>query len=128
MAIRWSEETLSNGQKYVRTVQQGRVTKEDAELLMEQLGPGKPLFGLPLLSIMEPGADLDNEARKVFTTPTGADAGAAHSLRIAIVVSSAPLRVMMQFVIRVSGSAEFTRFFNNEASAAAWLGEAAKAA
>ena len=60
------------------------------------------------------------EARRIFTEDPGTQ-GSQLRAPVAIVLTSAPLRVMMSFVIRVSGSGAYTKFWSNEDEAKQWL-------
>ena len=68
---------------------------------------------------MAPKVDLSSEARRVFASISGASD--REKSKMAVVASSAPLRVTLSFVIRLAGMAEHTRFFGDEAEALAWL-------
>lgn len=127
MPISHAMKQSPQGALFVRTYQSGKVTGEDARHFMRLLAPGQPLHGLPVLSVIESGSEFDPEARKVFTS-LGEPADAANAARVAVVVSSAPLRVMMSFIIRISGSNDFTRFFTTEREAESWLHAPAQAA
>ena len=127
MPISHSLKQSPNGELYVRTQQSGKVTGEDAKHFMRLLAPGQPLHGLPVLSVGESGSEFDPEARKVFTAMAD-PASAAKVSRVAIVVSSAPLRVMLRFITRLSGSNDLTRFFTTEREAESWLHAMAQAA
>lgn len=124
MPITFTIHETPRGKKYIRTHSFGVVTGEDAESMMSQLRPGAPLEGAGVLSIADSGTDLRPEARRVFTENPDASSGKS-PLRypVGIVLNSAPLRVVMSFVIRVSGSSDFTKFFSNEAEATAWVVE-----
>jgi hypothetical protein len=104
----------------LRTVSSGDVTAADEQALNKAISPGGPFANLPILGMVEPGTNYSAEARKAFTF--GANTGGP-VLPIAVVVTSAPLRVMLGFVIRISGAAESTRFFAVESEALAWLDE-----
>lgn len=127
MPVSHAMKQLPGGELYVRTVQSGKVTGAAAERLVHLMGPGQPLHGLPVLSVVESGAEFDPEARKLFIA-MGDPARGARSPRVAVVVTSPPLRMMMSFITRLSGAAEVTRFFVDEADAQAWLGATARAA
>ena len=118
MPITHSMKQSGAGESFVRTHQTGKVTGADAKHFMHLIAPGQPLHGLPVLAVLESGSELDADARKMFSAMGDPAAKAA---RVAVVVSSAPLRVMMSFVIRMSGSNDSTRFFTNEAEAQSWL-------
>lgn len=120
MPITFTVHETPKGNRYVRTHSFGVVTGEDAEAMMSQMRPGQPLEGVGVLSIADDGTDLRPEARRVFTE-TPAEGGSQLRKPIGIVLTSAPLRVMMSFVIRVSGSSSYTKFFAKEEEAKAWI-------
>lgn len=107
------------GKKYVRTHAFGVVTGEDAAVVMDQMKPGQAWEGFGVLSVADSNTDLQPEARRVFTSQQGTSPDKRPPT--AMVVTSAPLRITISFVMRVSGSAPNTKFFANEAEARAWL-------
>lgn len=107
------------GRDIVRMLSSGEVTAADAESIKPVVGPGGPHQGKPILAVIEKGANYSPEARQAFTTFGATEGGAV--MPVAVVVPSAPLRVMLSFVIRLSGAAEYTRFFGTEAEGLAWL-------
>lgn len=120
MPLQVSLEKFADGRRYIRTVSTGHVTGEDARALMLRVAPGAELDGVPMLSVMEGKVDLEPEARKVFST-LNQGGGAAKPMQVAIVTPSAPLRVMLSFVIRIAGQSGDTKFFANEVEALKWL-------
>lgn len=120
MPISFAAAKTPQGKPYLRTVSSGVVTAADAQSLTTTLAPGQPLAGLPILSLVDPGATFSAEARQAFTAIGGEGAAA---MPVAVVVSSAPMRVMLGFIIRLSGAAAATRFFGKEEEALAWLEE-----
>jgi hypothetical protein len=112
--------------RYVRTLLTGKVTSADMQHFTKLLTPGSSLHGVPLLAVVDAQSDLDAEARKVFTSLALPSVNAAP--RVAMVVSSAPLRGMLSFLIRLSGANGATRFFDTEFDAQAWLLTAAQLA
>lgn len=123
MPITFTIHETPKGNKYIRTHSFGVVTGEDAESMMSQLRPGAPLEGAGVLSIADSGTDLRPEARRIFTESPSTEGKSPLRYPVGIVLNSAPLRVVMSFVIRVSGSSDFTKFFSNEADATAWVVE-----
>lgn len=120
MPINFTVQQTPQGKTYVRTHSFGVVTGEDAEGMMVQLREGGQYYGCGVLSVSDDGTELKAEARRVFTeNPT--NSAQQHRAPVAIVLTSAPLRVMMSFVIRVSGSSPYTKFFGAEDEAKAWL-------
>jgi hypothetical protein len=112
------------GFQYLHVLASGTVTVEDALALNAKLAVGGPHATTPILGVVESGADFSAEARQALTNG-GKREGEGN--KTAIVVTSAPLRVMLTFVVRISGGAQTTRFFNAEAPALAWLEEVVKA-
>lgn len=108
----------AKGHTVVRIVSSDDVTADQANKLNADMAAGAKFANLPILALVEPGANFSPEARKAFTSQQG---GATNP--VAIVVNSAPLRVMLTFIIRISGAAAATRFFSSEAEAQAWLDE-----
>ena len=127
MPITFSVHQTPGGKTYVRTHSFGVVTGDDAETIMSKMRVGAELHGAGVLSVSDNGTDLKPEARRVFTEDPGTQ-GSQLRAPVAIVLTSAPLRVMMSFVIRVSGSAAYTKFFSNEDEAKQWLHERLDAA
>jgi hypothetical protein len=108
------------GHEYARMHSSGDVTAADAEALSAQYSPGGPFFDMAILALVDPGAKFSPEARQVFTKTGSAPSGGV-AKPVAVVVASAPLRVMLSFIIRMSGAAGSTRFFPNEAEALAFV-------
>ena len=119
MPITCTVHETPKGRKYVRTHASGVVTGEDAIPVMEKMKPGQPWHGYGVLSVAEPNTDLQPEARRVFTSQQ--DVPVDKRPPTAMIVTSAPLRITISFVMRVSGSAPNTKFFGNEADGTAWL-------
>lgn len=119
MPLTWSSQQSPRGRTYVRTLSAGAVTDPDARHFGRRIAPGQPHHGHSVLAVIEPGTDFSPEARKSFMGM--ASVGAQHTVNVAVVVTSAPLRVLASFVIRMSGASTNTRFFENEASATRWL-------
>mgnify|MGYP000949823967 CR=1 FL=1 len=118
MPIKLTHHETPKGHRYARTHSSGVVTGEEAEAVMAQLVPGQPGHAVGVLSVVDPGTEMRPEARRAFTSSNGL---AAEQLPVAIVVTSAPLRVTLSFVMRVVGTALKTRFFATEAEALVWL-------
>lgn len=119
MTIEASVSQLPSEREYVRMVSSGHVTGDEARALAARLLSGGDLAGRPMLSIMDGKVDLSSEARKAYGSLNGAAGDTPQS--VAVVTSSAPLRVLMSFVLRISGAAQHTRLFGDEAAALAWL-------
>lgn len=118
MPLTFTVEKSPRGRTFVRTVSSGAVTADDAKHFIAAIGQQQPLSGAPILAIVESGADLAPEARKAFTSMGG---DPEQQVPVAVVVTSAPLRVLLTFVIRMSGAALGTKFFGNEVEAKRWL-------
>lgn len=120
MPITFTAHQTPKGKPYVRTHSFGVVTGEDAETMMAKMREGAPYYGAGVLSVADTGTDMKPEARRIFTESPGTE-GSKLRAPVAIVLNSAPLRVLMGFVIRVSGSSPYTKFFSNEDEAKAWI-------
>lgn len=121
MPIQMTVEHFADGRRYGRTVSTGKVSASDVSELLRRTGPGGDLAGTALLSVMEGGVELDPEARKAFAAMNAASAKGGQQGKIALVTPSAPLRVLLSFVLRVTGGAVSMKFFSNEAEAMTWL-------
>lgn len=114
-----SLEKSSNGKPYMRSVAEGQVTAEDARELVTMLQEGGPYFRMAMLAVVKEGTNYAPEARKAFTE-IGDTVPAS-----AIVVTSAVLRVTLNFVIKAgmmrNGTAGNVRFFSSESEALGWL-------
>lgn len=109
------------GKDYVRFYSSGDVTAEDAAGMNKLIAPGMPMSNKAILAVVESGAKFSPEARQAFTKGNAQTDASANP--VAIVVTSAPLRVMLSFIIRMSGAAAYTRFFANEPDALAFIEE-----
>jgi hypothetical protein len=109
------------GKPYLKIHSHGDVTAADAEALNKSMEPGHENADLAILATVDSGAKFSPEARQAFTR-TNANPGQA-PMPVAVVVTSAPLRVMLSFIIRMSPSASTTRFFANEGEALAYIEE-----
>ncbi|MGV3623556.1 MAG: hypothetical protein ACO1OB_22240 [Archangium sp.] len=107
------------GRKYVRTHAFGKVGAADAKPVMDKMLPGHEWHGYGVLSVADSGTDLDPEARRIFTSQQ--DVPVNERPPTAMIVTSAPLRITISFVMKVSGSSPNTKFFGNEAEGTAWL-------
>lgn len=118
MSLTFTVEKSPAGRNYLRTVSSGLVSAADVKQLASVISPGQPHHGLSILSLVEPGADFAPEARKQFGTM-----GGGKDVKAAVVVPSAPLRVMIAFIVKVAGAGDTTQFFATEAEAKRWLFE-----
>jgi hypothetical protein len=107
------------GVRYFRAESSGPVSGGDAHSMMDPLRVGAEHHDLALLAVVADGSDFTPEARKVF----GANDPERNAKNIptALVVRSAPLRVMMGFVFRMAGASDRSRVFANEVDAKEWL-------
>lgn len=103
----------------MRTHAFGVVTGADATPVMERMRPGNEWFGYGVLSVADSNTELQPEARRIFTSQQNVPVNERPPT--AMIVTSAPLRITISFVMKVSGSAPNTRFFGSEADGTAWL-------
>jgi hypothetical protein len=118
MPYQFKRETTPGGVPMLRNHSSGRVTAAEAVELLRDLSPGGAYHGLPMLVITDV-IEITPEARRVFTQSVGEKAGPP----MAIVSSSTVLRVTVNFISRVNGTANL-RFFATEAEALRWLDDA----
>lgn len=107
------------GAPYVRAESHGPVSLADAHQLMDPLRPGGAHHAYGLMAVVTAGSEFSPEARKVFGMSD--PERNAKNVPTAMVVASAPLRVMMGFVFRMAGAMSRTRVFASEAEANAWM-------
>lgn len=119
MPITCTIEESPKGRKYVRTHAFGVVTGEDATAVMERMRPGNEWHGYGVLSVADSSTELQPEARRTFTSQQNVPV--TERPPTAMIVTSAPLRITISFVMKVSGSAPNTKFFGSEAEGTAWL-------
>jgi|APLak6261675434_1056106.scaffolds.fasta_scaffold00300_13 hypothetical protein len=118
MSMTWEGQKTPGGKPYVRTVSAGDVTADDVQKLIKVISPGGEFADLPMLAVVSPGANYSAEARNGFTGMAGGT-----ERPVAVVVSSAPMRVMLSFIIRLSDAVKMTKFFGTEDDARKWLVE-----
>ena len=121
MPITIAKAKSPKGHEYARMISSGEVTAVDAENVYAKYSPTGAFYDMGILALVDPGAKFSPEARQVFTKAGGGPA--ANPKPVAIVVTSAPLRVLLSFIIRMSGAAGNTRFFANEGEALAFIDE-----
>jgi hypothetical protein len=119
MPIVWEIKQTPGGKPYSRSVATGRITMEDVNKLKVESAPGGPIHGLSSVSINAPDMVIEPDARRAFSDMVNV----SQSGHYALVVTSAPMRVMMTFILRLSGKATNTQLFADEASATAWVAE-----
>lgn len=119
MPIVWEIKQTPGGNKYSRSVATGRITMADVHQLQTESGPGGPIHGLSSVSINSPDMVIEPDARRAFSDMVAVSQSGFYAL----VVTSAPMRVMMTFILRISGKASNTQLFGDEASATAWVAE-----
>lgn len=107
------------GVPFMHARSHGAVGVEDARALMTPLRTGGAHQGMGLLAVVGPGTEISSEARKVFAVvdPERNEKGAP----TALVVPSAPVRVMMGFIFKMAGASERSRVFASEADAKSWF-------
>ncbi len=118
MPITYEIRSTPGGRKYSRSAAAGRITMDDVRMIQDAAKPGGPMDGLPSLTVNSADLAIDPDARKAFSDMVR---DVKEDYFSAMVVTSAPMRVMMGFILRVTGRAENMRFFNDEAAAVEWL-------
>jgi hypothetical protein len=109
--------TLPSGIKATRANGRGVITKEDADLLMQMINPGGSHYGQPLFVDSTRMERMTPEARSIFSVSPDPN---AEQQWCAVVVTSALIRVTMNFLLRVSRS-KTIKMFSSEAEAMTWL-------
>jgi hypothetical protein len=122
MPMNLSKAVSPKGQTYCRIHSFGEVTPADAEAASKHWAAGGEFYDLPMVALVDSGAKFSPEARQVFTKSGGAS---GEQKPVAVIVTNAPLRVMLSFIIRASGAAPQTKFFGTEAEAIAFIDEKA---
>jgi len=117
MTIRWQPHRTERGLDLVYMWATGSITKAEAEEHTRRTSAGGDLFTTPILIVADTGAGVSPEARQVY----GSSNFKERQVPGAIVAPGAPLRVLVSFLLRVSGAAGNTRVFSNQADAVAWL-------
>jgi hypothetical protein len=121
MPMKLKKEKTPGGHEYLRIHSSEDVTDADAAALTRAMAPGAEFANLAVLGVVEAGTRYSPEARQALTKMQG---GAGDDPKpVAIVVTSAPLRVMLSFIIRISGASRYTRFFGNEPAGVEFIDE-----
>jgi hypothetical protein len=111
--------TTPQGRNYVRSVSEGSIELADAQAFSAHFRPGGDYAGKAMLSIMIDGASYTVESRKALVN-SGTDMPA-----LAVVVTSAALRVMLNFMVKAAQVAgqpvPNLRTFSSEPEALSWL-------
>lgn len=117
MAFSWETRQTASGARYVRSVASGEVTVDEAFAMRALVSPGGALHETPVMVVNEKGLHTISEVRKILADTLG-----RMTVPFAMVVRSAPTRVALSFMLRISGkSVEHTKFFAEESAAAEWL-------
>lgn len=119
MPMSWSSRQTPRGRSYLRTYSSALVTDADALEFGHVISAGQPHYLTSVLAVIEAGAEFSPEARKAFMGMGAVQTGP--KVYVAVVVDSAPLRVLLSFVIRMTGAVSSTRFFESEDAATRWL-------
>lgn len=119
MPITWEIKKTPGGMPYSRSTASGHITMDDVTKLKQVSAPGGAIHGLSSVAINQPDMVIEPEARRAFADMVAESQGGHYAL----VVSSAPMRVMMGFILRISGRASNTQIFGDEAAATAWVAE-----
>lgn len=107
------------GIEYVRGESRGVVSTQEAHALMDSLWANGPHHDKALLAVVSPGSEFSKDARSVLA---GKDPERnAKGIPIALVVASAPVRVMMSFIFKMADASSRSRAFATESEATAWL-------
>jgi hypothetical protein len=121
MPMKMTLSTTRSGKPLVRSTSSGLLTEDDARQFHEAFSTSGPYRGLPLLAEMEKDTSFTAQSRKIFVQPnTGLT-------KAAIVINSAPLRVMLNFMVKASAIGgrpdTMTQFFSTIPEAESWLAE-----
>lgn len=120
--IQSSEFITPRGLRVARTVASGDVAGRDLQPFFTAVRPGGKYFGLPILSVITKGTRYSPEARKLMSEMTPENGGIGSSVRLAMVVDSIVLRLMIQLVLQVTRASQ-SRIFSTEEQAIAYLDE-----
>jgi hypothetical protein len=109
---------LPCGARAARVKSYGFFTGDDAATMLKQWEPGGPLYGMPSLVLTGEMTVMTPEARSYFSSwkePSETE-------WYAIVVVNPVMRVVSNFILRVSGTTR-RRLFTSEDEALRWLDE-----
>jgi hypothetical protein len=124
MPIQASVFRFPSGARGVRADCTGTITKEDASAWLQQVDPGGPFHGLPVLAVALRLDRASPEARGMYAGLGNSAPGAERW--IAVVVTNPVLRVTANFVMRITRKRKM-RLFRTEEEAVRWLDERLRA-
>ncbi len=114
MPLDISETQTPGGNKLLLVQASGVVTGAQAQVLVNDVAVGGPHANWPIYCKIAKGTDYTPEARKTMT------AGGSYPC-CAILVTSAVLKTIVNFMMRVTGQDPRARMFASEADALAWV-------
>jgi hypothetical protein len=118
MPLVYSRYRTPAGRTVLRLTSTGEVNRDHAAAFQQRTLPGGQDHGLALLIIVDRTTAISTEVRRIFTAQSEATGPRPPA---ALVTSNGTLRVLLNFMTRVSGGEANTRFFQTEAEAEKWL-------
>ncbi len=118
MGIQIAPLKTPRGLEIIRSLTSGPVSAEDVRMLLSQVDKGGPLFGKPLVSVIESDTTYSPEARMLVRN---IDSDSMPDTASAIVVKSAPQRIVLGFMLRLSSRKNALRVFGKEEEAVKWV-------
>jgi hypothetical protein len=124
MPLVYSLATSPRGRQVAVSVASGEVTLADAEHSAHELGPQGRFHRMPSVALVDSSATFSPESRKRFAAMEDVTSP------VAIVVSSAATRVLLNFIIKASALKAAAlggptpvpvQFFNSQPDAMAWV-------
>lgn len=120
MTVELSPMTTPRARAAMQMKVRGVMTLEDAAQYKRATEPGGAAYGLPLLCLVDEGTDIPVEVQKSF-----ADVSDSGEAPVAVVITSAPLRMVINFIVKAGNLSRprplKLKFFSEPVSAAAWL-------
>ncbi len=120
MGITWRKDQTPGGHEVMHSTTSGPVSADDVRGYLAQLEPGGALYQKSLLSVIESDTSYSPEARMLVR---GIDASNMPDVAFAIVVKSAPQRIVLGFMLHFMSRMKGMKVFGEEAEAVRWLDE-----
>jgi hypothetical protein len=123
MVMEYSPGKTPKGRQCVLLLSSGTVTFDEADRFANLLLPGGEFYGMPLMATVKDGTDFTLDARKRFANMGNTN----DDFPTAIVITSAPVRLMINFIVKASNltrsKPSVVKFFSEKGEAMKWLDE-----